>query len=230
MNKSFPSLILLISSFLMQGQQITFQKNINFQARELEQSLNKNRDSLYLESDKIIYQVDIFNDNYSKSISVNDNKSVIDLDTLPAGKFIIQARLKRKWIVMYLVKNEATKISEKSIIVAEASKDQNSDNNTSVKKLTKKRTGFWVVHESITGSGSTKSMGFKNKEEVSRLIAKNKAELNTAIAMNNKLVVYEVYNTSQFMRNQFKNPSYFKSSESKAFNVVPYYSSTSYSI
>ena len=68
MNKSFPSLILLISSFLMQGQQITFQKNINFQARELEQSLNKNRDSLYLESDKIIYQVDIFNENYSKRI------------------------------------------------------------------------------------------------------------------------------------------------------------------
>lgn len=230
MNKFFPSLILLISSFFIQGQQITFQKNINYQARELKQSLNENRDSLNLESDKIIYQVDIFNENYSNSISVNNNESTIDLDILPVGKFIIQARLKRKWIVMYLVKSEATEISEKSIIVANASKDQNSDNNTSVKKSTKKRTGFWVVHESITGSGSTKSMSFRNKDEVSRLIAKNKAELNTAIAMNNILVVYEVYNMSQFMRNQFKNPSYFKSSESQAFNVVPYYSSNHYSI
>ncbi|WP_405573227.1 hypothetical protein [Winogradskyella sp. Asnod2-B02-A] len=230
MNKFFPSLILLISSFFIQGQQITFQKNINYQARELKQSLNENRDSLNLESDKIIYQVDIFNENYSNSISVNNNESTIGLDILPVGKFIIQARLKRKWIVMYLVKSEATEISEKSIIVANASKDQNSDNNTSVKKSTKKRTGFWVVHESITGSGSTKSMSFRNKDEVSRLIAKNKAELNTAIAMNNILVVYEVYNMSQFMRNQFKNPSYFKSSESKAFNVVPYYSSNHYSI
>lgn len=213
------------------GQKTTFQKNANNRAKGLEQTLSKNGDSLTLKSEKTISQVDIFNDDYMKSIDVNGNEAKIDLKPLPLGKFIVQARLDRKRIVMYLERHEFFKekteinINEELAIastIIEEKKLENSKIKTT-KPKTKPVINYWVVYESNSGSGSYRTMSLERKDVVSEMISRNKLELSTEIGKNNKLIVYEVYDTSKFMRKQLRNPDYFNTSKSKFFNVDPYY-------
>lgn len=234
MVKFFCLLLFILFPIFSFGQVLVFQKNDNSEARELEHNLNKNEDSLILKSEKIIRQVDIFNEDFMQTVMVNSNESIIDVSNLPIGEFIVQARLGRKRIIMYLINNEPTepKIEEPEIVTT-TSQVEHTDHNSilGIKKLTKKKDTlgplYWVVYEKNTTSGTYKSMSMENEREVSRMISYNKLELNTEIAKNNTLLVYEVYNTSEFMRMQLRNTTYFKSSESTLFNVVPYYTSKS---
>ncbi|WP_323788381.1 hypothetical protein [Psychroserpens sp.] len=227
MNKSLPILLLMISNFFMHGQHITFQKNINYKASNLHQSLNTNRDSLLLESKtEQILQVDIFNKDFSESINVHNTKTKIDLNKLPAGNFIIQARLHKKIIVMYLEKNKATTIASSEL------KEKNIDHKGFAAKfksnnLTEKNDAsyYWVVSESNSNFGSCKSMRLENKGDIVKLITKIKLELKTDVGKNNRLFVYEIYNRSKFMTNQLRNPGYYKTENSEFFNVVPIYNS-----
>ncbi|WP_179020919.1 hypothetical protein [Winogradskyella forsetii] len=233
MIKNVCLLLFIIFSIFSFGQVVVFQKNDNSEARELEHSLNKNEDSLILKSEKIIRQVDIFNDDYMHTVMVNSHVSKIDVSNLPIGEFIIQARLGRKRIIMYLVNNEPIEPTvEAPKIVVATSKVKDSDHSSilGTKKSTKETDTmslYWVVYEQNTTSGTYKSMSMEDEEEVSRLISMNRLELSTEIAKNNTLLVYEVYNTSKFMRKQLRNSTYFKSSESNVFNVIPYYTSKS---
>jgi len=221
----------------MHGQKTIFQENVNYNARELNQSLNKNGDSLFFKSEKIISQIDIFNENFTKSIKVNTNESKIDLSTIPIGKFIVQARIERKRIIMYLVRikhldSKTLKTESESIVTSNDLIDNNSlesglsSEEPSHATIDKRKTSYWVVYESNSNLGSSKSMSLENADKVAKLISKNKLELNTEIAKHNRLIVYEVYNTSKFMRKQLRKSNYFKSSSSIDFNVEPYYSST----
>ena len=190
----------------MYGQETTFLENDNYDARELKQIFNKEADSLILKSETIIRQVDIFNDDFMKSFLVNDYVSKIDLSILPLGEFIVQARLRQKRIIMYIFRSGVLK--EKPLTLTR-----------------KKASHYWVVYEINSRSGSNKKMSLEKEDVVSRLISKHKLEVNTAVAKNNRLTIYEVYNPSKFMREQLRKPTYFKSSNSTIFNVVPYYSS-----
>lgn len=201
-------LILTFFTLFSYGQETTFQENDNYDARELKQIFNKKADSLILESESIIRQVDIFNENFMKSFVVNDYISKIDLSILPLGEFIVQARLGRKRIIMYIFRSGVIE-------------------NKPITLIKKEVAYYWVVSEINTGSGSNKSMSLERKDVVNRLISKNKLEQKTKIAKYNKLTIYEVYNTSKFMRKQLRTPTYFKSSMSNVFNVIPYYSSDS---
>ncbi len=229
MPKRLTILFFIISSLFIYGQKTTFQKNINYKARILNQNFNEKNDTLTLSSDKIIRQVDIFNDDYMKSIDVDGNEAKIDLSSLPLGEFIVQARIGKKRIIMYAMRGASdnkvnttpeTLTDEKAVVVT-------TENST--EKLNKNagsaRAAYWVVYERNSRLGSHKSMRLEDKDVVSQLISRNKLELSTEIGKNNKLIIYEVYNTSKFMRNQLKNSDYFNSSESKIFNVTPYYSS-----
>jgi len=85
---------------------------------------------------------------------------------------------------------------------------------------------YWVVSESNSNFGSTKSMKLEYKEDVAKLISKNKLELKSDIGKDNKLHIYSIYDKSKFMNKQFRNPEYYKSAEnSKFFNSEPYYTS-----
>ena len=222
MIKNIFILTLTFLTLFVYGQETTFQENDNYDARELKQIFNKKGDSLILECETIIRQVDIFNEDFMKSIVVNANTSKIDLSVLPIGEFIVQARLGHKRIIMYVFKSASIdQISQKldvKSITAESSLPSN-------KNLKKDVLRYWVVYEINAHSGSNKSMSLEKEDQVAKLIAKNKLELRTEIAKYNKLTVYEVYNTSKFMRRQLRKPTYFKSSKSKVFNVTPYYSS-----
>lgn len=234
------SYILIVSLFslLNYGQQTTFEPNINPDAQVLKQFLSKNGDSLILESKKIIRQVDIIEDNFFKTIIVGSTKTKIDLNKLPYGKFIIKARLGRKRIVMYLVKHEASNFlaanttletNKKPKTVYLTKKEQNSKRNLTAEQLNSiDHNGsdlYWVVHHSNSSFGSHKSMSLEYRDKVSHLISKNKLEMKSDIAKNNKLLIYEVYDRSQFMTKQLRNQHYYKSKNSKVFNVIPIYSS-----
>lgn len=214
-------LILILFSIVAYGQKITFEKNINYKANILLQGLNKAGDSLILDcKNKEIRQVDIFNDDFSERIDVYNNKTKIDLKKLPIGNFVVQAIVDKKLIVMYLKKHE-------DIIVSNSNQEP-IDKTTKLKsnKASKKEKVlyYWVVSESNSNFGSSKSMKLEYKENVAKLISKNKLELKSNIGKDNKLIVYAVYNKSKFMNKQFRNPKYYKSAEeSKFFNAEPFY-------
>ncbi|MDN3493832.1 hypothetical protein [Winogradskyella bathintestinalis] len=242
MIKQYSILLFTIFAIFSYGQDVTFEKNHNRAASGLEQNINKKGDSLIFKSDKVIRQVDIFNNDYMKSIPVNNYESKIEVGNLPVGEYIVQARLGRKRIIMYLVKNgpivpdpeildininddSAVAQTDNSVETSNDSSALVSENITS-EELDSEKISYWVVYEKNTSSGSYKSMSLENINEVSRMISKNKLELNTEIAKNNTLIVYEVYNSSKFMRKQLRKPTYFKSSDnSKIFNGKPYYAS-----
>lgn len=218
-------LAILLCTIFSNGQQITFEPNINPDARELKQILTKNKDSLILESKQNIRQVDIFNENYFKSLIVDSTITTIDFNKLPLGNFIIKARLGKKRIVMYLKKQNENN-SEAKHTTLEIKKELETSSSVNKEETINQSTPlYWVVHESNSSFGSHKSMSLEYKDTVNRLISKNKLELKSEISKNNKLLIFEVYNKSKFMTKQLRNHHYYKSKKSKVFNVVPIYKS-----
>ncbi|WP_456439616.1 hypothetical protein [Psychroserpens sp.] len=278
MTKNTYILAFLLCSILSYGQQVTFHENTNYRANVLHQSLDEDGKHLLLESKtEQITKVDIFNNDFSEIIDVYSNNTKIDINILPLGNFVIQARIGQKRIIMYLEKSNDVKIAasnqkevelninnlpsqqisnkiskEKNEDVKIASSDQKVENtvNKGVKpstignvviadnekhayvvsesnKITKKNNSsfYWVVSESNSGFGSSKSMRLEYKEDVAKLISKVKLELKSNVGKNNILLVYEVYNRSKFMTKQLRNSVYYKTEKSNFFNVVPIYAS-----
>lgn len=224
MIKNFYILAFTVITAFSYGQKVTFESNVSYDARILKQSLNKTGDSLFLESIKNISQVDIFNENFFLSIDIDSTKSKIDLNKLPIGNFIILAGIEKKWIVMTLEKKEnhafiSSYVKEKDLTTINKP-DNSLQKNTSAY--------YWVVSESNSGFGSCKSMWLEYKADIPKLIHKIELELKSSVGKNNKLLVYEVYNRSQFMTKQLRNSSYYQSETSELFNVVPFYASTNY--
>lgn len=229
MKKHVSLIVFLTSTFIMFGQQLTFEKNINGKARILSQSLNEAKDSLLLElKDKQIERVNIISENYSESISVNNSKTQIDLKKLPIGKFIVLAKVEQKWITMYLQKNGEHITSSKPLksnIVKTNYLIANQNMNLAIKK--EKFVYCWVVLEKNSNFGSSKSMKLEYIDNVAHMIKKNKLELQSHTGKANTLKIYPVYDKSQFMTNQLRNPDYYKTVEqSEFFSTTPYYSSS----
>lgn len=231
MNKrlSLSIIILIISTFLAYGQSITFEKNVNYEAKSLLQSMNKAGDSLLLESkNKQISQIDILNDDFSKSIDVYSNKTKIDLKTLPVGNFVVLVKVDKKWIVMYLTKHKNVKTANSSVTFNTTDiKNLDSYSGSSKNYTMKNPKYYWVVSERNSNFGSSKSMRLEYKEDIDKLISKNKLELKSITGKNNKLLIYEIYDKTEFMTLQFRNPKYYKSAdESTSFNTEPIYTSS----
>ncbi|MEY8848025.1 hypothetical protein AB9K26_04380 [Psychroserpens sp. XS_ASV72] len=227
MKTKFYVIILTLFSVFSYGQSVFFQKNVNHKAKYLEQHLTINNDSLVLvSSKKPIIQVDFLKEDYLKSIDVNSNTAKIDLSILPIGSFIVQARVGKKRIVMYLDKrldideslidNEVKLSTLLKAKLPKIKKAKKIDKNT--------KTYYWVVYESNNNFGSSKSMSLEYKDEVQELISRVELELKSEVGKNNSLLVYEVYNKAKFMKKQLRNPKYYKSKHSKVFNAKPYYS------
>ena len=217
-------LILIVSSYIVYGQKITFQENVNHSASELTQQLNANKDSLLLETTiNKIQQVDIFNEHFSERVTVDSHSSKIDLSTLPYGDFIVQAKVDNKLIIMFLQKERSESFT---------SEDLNDFYNSSYasvrgsnyKSQEEHSVYYWVVSESNSNFGSVRSMKLEYKEAVAKLISKHQLELQSNVGKDNKLYIYAIYDKSKFMNMQFRNPDYYKTSEaSEVFNSEPFY-------
>ena len=239
MIKNFTALILIFVSFLSYSQGITFQKNTNTAAQKfnLIQKLNKSGDSLILATDhKKIKQVDILNYEYLETFEINNSNAKIGLSHLSIGNYVVQARIGRHWIVMYL---------EKRDLKAEGVKTTNANINSKVKEMVSKNSVasvssstdvsnllqlnenkmYWVVQETNSQFSSYKTMGLKFSSEIYNLIDQIELEMKSEVAKANTLRVYEVFDKSEFMRKQLKNKNYHKRKKSKLFNVNPIYNS-----
>ncbi|WP_299110965.1 hypothetical protein [uncultured Winogradskyella sp.] len=103
------NLSILVFMFLMlisYGQKSTLLQNINFRAKELKHSLNQSGDSLILASNKIIYSVEIFNQDFEKTVEVGAKDIRIPLHGTPLGRLVVQAKMPDKRIIMTLLRHE----------------------------------------------------------------------------------------------------------------------------
>ncbi len=241
MIKTYCFIIFLITSLFSYGQKIFFQKNINSTAQNIleVQKLNISGDSLILESNQLkIIEVDILNDDYLQTIRVDSLEAKIGLNHLPYGNYVIQTKVKNHNIVMYLekIKDLDSDISYVDIQLKEKMRHISKlpievdgkyfsfYRNTLENQIEEKKM-YWVVSETNSSFSSTKTMGLKYPEEIIDLIVKVKLEERTEVGKNNKLLIFEVYDTAEFMSRQLRNRKYYEKGNSTFFNVIPFYSS-----
>jgi len=101
----FTIVFLLFTTFIY-CQKSTLLQNVNFRAKELKHSLNKTEDSLILEGERTIYKVEIFNNDFEQSHIVKDSKIKIPLNNIPLGRFVVEAALPDRLIVITLLRNK----------------------------------------------------------------------------------------------------------------------------
>ena len=106
MKRTLYSLTLILLATLAYGQKSTLLQNVNFRAKELKHHLNDAGDSLTLESERPIYKVEIFNSSFEKSQIVKNTKVTIPLQDIPVGRFVVEAALPDRLIVITLLRNE----------------------------------------------------------------------------------------------------------------------------
>lgn len=286
----FVFMFLTLASY---SQKSTLLQNINFRAKELKHSLNKTGDSLILSSEKTIYSVDIFNQNFEKTVDVRSNETKIPLHNTPLGRLVVQAKMPDKRIIMTLLRHEEIEetSSEKTevliekkdeaqeqpiinlstlfkvnlIMIAKSATFHNDsiaiventptkqvatkaeelivndtqpkpEANTSMsisdmlnwnsKKANTSNKVFWISHTINSGTSSRKIMKMVTHTEADHLIAKYKAENQTQQGKLNELTIWEVFDTTNFIKKQTQNSDYIKSKNSDFFNTIPYFSST----
>lgn len=230
--KHFYTLLFVLFGCVGYGQEVYFEKNESYTASKYNfiQKLTSNGDSLILESDKKrIKRVDILNENYLEVIDVKAKKAKINLQNLPLGSYVLQAKLGTHWIVMYLEKTDIIKTSDAELTLVEVENELELDKDLSLinadQVQLEEETMYWVVYESNSPFSSKKIMGLKYDTEIYDMISKIKLEVNTELGKNNKLLVYEIYDRKNFLRKQLNNHRYYKKKQSEFFNVSPIYTS-----
>lgn len=246
MIKNISTLLVLFITVISYGQNLTLIKNTHPKAKDLKHSLNFAKDSLLLGCETKILKVDIFNEDYEKTVIVEAFKTQISLKDIPVGKFVIETRLVDKIIVIDLIKYQDNNISnsEKLLDISDIieGKGMMLDENLNIvsklpsksiefiltgvktkKHKNKKHKLYWTLTKINNESSSSKTMKLVNKESTDRMILKHKQELNSVSGKLNELTVWEVYNTTKFMEHQLLNPDFFYSLDSDLFNTTPYY-------
>jgi hypothetical protein len=96
----------VLLSLVGYGQKSKLIQNVNVRAKELNHKLNSTGDSLILEGERKIYTVEIFNNTFERKVHVKDKKVTIPLHYVPLSKFLVEATLVDKLIVITLLRNE----------------------------------------------------------------------------------------------------------------------------
>ena len=250
MIKRIYTLLILISTFTGYSQDVVLLKNYNPKVKELDHNLNYNRDSLLLGSENKIIKVDIFNEDYDQTYDIKDFQTRIPIYNLPKGKFVVEVQLMDKIVEMHIVKHHSnnnltdssSRIDNKSIVEGQGMMLDEKLNviksppkNSIEFLLTRSKTNkprrvkqkfFWIIQEVSNGNKSYKSMKLVDERAVTKMISKNKLISETNYGKLNKLSVWEVYDTTKFVKKQTINPNYINSSSSDLFNVEPYYMSS----
>lgn len=240
------TIFLLTVTLISSSQNISLLKNYNPKVKELNHELNQRKDSLNLKCDSKIIKVDIFNEDFDETFTVNDFKTSISLLNIPEGKFVVEVQLADKIVEMHVIKyNSDSKPSYSNSNILEGqgmmldeqlnviksppkrsieyllTKTKASDNKSRKKKF------YWILLEVNTGNNSNKSMKLVDEYAAKKMIKRNKLVSKSNFSKSNKLYVWEIYDTTKFIKNQTANPDYINSSSSEFFNVDPYYVSPS---
>ncbi len=240
MNRNIYTLILLFFTTFSFSQQSELLENVNYRAKELNQSLSKNGDSLILEGERTIYKVEIFNSDFEKIVNVLDYRAKIALHDIPLGRYIIDATLYDKHIIMTLLRNEEFDEKPKELeptteVVTSINSDKQRpvfvDKHASLlskrprKEKPKSDSYYWVSYKINNGNTGHKSMKLVNQEVADKLILRNQLEIKTLNGKHNELTIWEVYDRTAFIKKQFNDPNYINALNSDLFNVSPYFSS-----
>ncbi|MBF8150157.1 hypothetical protein ITJ86_09630 [Winogradskyella sp. F6397] len=246
MIKNISILLVLLLTSISYGQNITLIKNTNPKAKELLHGLNTTKDSLMLECDTKIKNVEIFNGEYDLITTVEANKAQISLKDLPIGEFVIETKLANKVIIIELIKygNYNSSYSNKSLstnqmiegkgmMLDEELKVIKSTPKTSIAFLLTRQNSehenrknqryFWTEAQINNDSGSSKTMRLVDQQSVEAMILRHKLEVKSDSGKLNKLTIWEVYDKSEFMENQVSNPEFVYSSATDIFNPTPYF-------
>ncbi|WP_299101852.1 hypothetical protein [uncultured Winogradskyella sp.] len=243
MFKNISTLLILFTTLTSYGQDFKLIKNTHPKAKELKHSLNHTKDSLILECNNKILNVEFFNEDFEKKVIVDDLKTKISLKEFPQGKFVIEAKLADKIILMDLIRHEnyndnpQTDVNEpaegKGMMLDESLNIIKSSPKNSISyiltrgKIKQNRTNsskfYWIISHVNNKIGSSKTMKLADQESVDRMILKHKVELKSDCGKLNELTIWEVYDTSEFMENQASNPNFVYTSTTDVFNSTPYY-------
>ncbi|WP_339755010.1 hypothetical protein [uncultured Winogradskyella sp.] len=240
MKKSLAIACMLLG-MLVSGQKSILLQNINVRANELKHGLNKSGDSLILEGKRIINKVEIFNNNFEKTFIVENHNAKIPLNNIPIGRFVTEVKVDDKLIIITLLRNESfEKLPEVSTEKeyaqnknALASQNEASGTTLSIsnsegklnKQLIKSVRFYWIVYKINKGHSSSKIMKIGDRKSVTKMIRQNKIDLKTKSGKYNELTIWEVYDTSKFMRYKRQNPDYANAKEVDCFNTVPFFQS-----
>ncbi|WP_138433004.1 hypothetical protein [Winogradskyella algicola] len=242
MTRLLTALLLLLAPFI-HGQKSTLLKNINYRASELQHSLNKIGDTLILKGERTIDKVEIFNNDFQKAYIVNSSDTKIPLADIPLGRFVTEVKVNDKLIIITLLRHENF---EDVIETAEPETNKETDgfaesnyqNKTEGKAFSEFETKetlskttnrpvkfYWIVKHINKGHSSSKKMRIGDKAIVDKMITQHKIDLKSKAGKRNKLTIWEVYDTSKFMRFKRENPDYATVKEADCFNTEPFYKS-----
>jgi hypothetical protein len=243
MKKNILAITCMLLTIYTYGQKSTLIQNINPRAKELKHSLNKTGDSIILQSKAPIKRVAIFNDGFEKTFDVKHTEVKIALHNIPVGRFVTEVKLNNKLIIITLLRFEAfvdistslktTEIEPKpankvSALHSRANSNtlaiNSSDRKPNIKPVRNVRF-YWVVNQINKGYSSRKVMRIADRETIAKIIAQNEIDLKTKSGKHNELTIWEVYDTTKFMRYKRQNPDYANAEEADCFNVVPFFQS-----
>lgn len=244
MKKGCAILFLLLTT-LFYGQNATLLQNIDYRAEELKHGLNKTGDTLILEGQRDITKVAIFNDNFERSIVVDSKQTKIPLTDFPNGRYVTEVKVHNKLIIITLIlhkptdhfskdiaSNQIESLDEGQKLTTQVKAEGNvvEENSIEPKEIDAPKPAvrfYWIVNKIYKGHSSRKVMKIGDKEAVEKIIRQNEIDLKTRTGRHNELVIWEVYDTSKFMRFKRRNPDYANATEADCFNTVPFYKSGS---
>ncbi|WP_370392337.1 hypothetical protein [uncultured Winogradskyella sp.] len=229
----FITTFLILTSTITYGQTNLLIKNVNLRAKELKHDLNASKDTLVLEASRTIHKLEIYNHSFSKHIEVENKMVNVPLNQLPLGKLIVEVVLKDKRIILTIIRqsegDELTEIAEaESFIDTENTTEPSNVIDLSEREAPKPEKSvksYWVEYIISNGNSSYKTLRFASKTLVDKMVAKNKLEVKSVKGKLNKLTIWEVYDTTRFLRFKRINPNFSSAVESPFFNTTPYYDS-----
>lgn len=245
-------IVFLLVASLVKSQNTTLIQNRNFRADELKHNLNSSGDSLILKGLRSIIKVTISNDDFSKTFRPIDKDAKIPLEGIPLGRFTTEVQLDNKLIIITLLRHETIESISRPLvslnvqppsqteliaqhkangITNETSEDglnQNEgDLNENEGDLNQNEVRevrfYWIVNLINKGQSSSRIKKLAELETVKRFIRKHEIDHRTKSGMYNELTIWEVYDTSKFMRYKRINPDYATTKHSDFFNTHPFY-------
>ncbi|WP_299366448.1 hypothetical protein [Winogradskyella sp.] len=243
MKKGCAILFLFLTS-LVYSQNATLLQNIDYRAEELKHRLNKSGDTLILEGERTIAKVAIFNNDFERVFVIDNKKTHIPLTNFPNGRYVTEVKVYDKLIIITLIRHKPIDNTSKNLTVSSIEnideeltiqsqneakgKTTTNTSNIAEDSAPKKSVRFyWIVNKIQKGHSSRKIMKIGDKQSVEKAIRQNKIDLKTRAGRHNELVIWEVYDTSKFLRYKRKNPDYANAENVDCFNTVPFYKSGS---
>ena len=82
---------------------------------------------------------------------------------------------------------------------------------------------YWIENYINNGQSSRKLLRIADLETVKRFIRKHEIDHRTKSGKQNELTIWEVYDTSKFMKFKRLNPDYATIQSADSFNTTPFY-------